>query len=210
MAEAARLAAQPILYSVSAAVSVTDLPRFTASVSRSSRSSRRCSSHYCTNYTHSVHDRPALIASREGRRHNFDRRALSPVEAWYTFYRAPLSRLQPRHRIGVVEGESLAVFDDLPAVYKDVAHRALGRRIDEAADRVVERPHRRMLGIDDHEIRLGAGREPAEMVATERAGTADGRGGEDVGRSHGMSAFGSDSGEDSRCAHLLDQIVREG
>ena len=126
------------------------------------------------------------------------------------FYRAPLSRLQPRHRIGVVEGESLAVFDDLPAVYKDVAHRALGRRIDEAADRVVERPHRRMLGIDDHEIRLGAGREPAEIVATERVGTADGRGGEDVGRGHGMGAFGSDSGEDSRCAHLLDQIVREG
>jgi len=129
------------------------------------------------------------MPARKGRQHNLDRRAFAPIVARHALNRAPLGLFEPRYCAGIVEGERLAVFDDLPAIDKDVAYRPLGRRIDKAADRVVERPHRRVLGVNDHEIGLRARRQPAEIVATECGSAPDGRSSEDVGRGsrHGYS-----------------------
>jgi hypothetical protein len=62
-----------------------------------------------------------------------------------------------------------------------VTDRPLAGRVDHAADGIVKRLHRRMRNVDHHEIGLGVRGDPPEIVAPQRAGAPNRRGGEHVG-----------------------------
>jgi hypothetical protein len=49
-------------------------------------------------------------------------------------------------------------------------YRPLAGRIDEAADRIVKRLHRRVLDVDHYKVGSGAWRDPPEIVAARDGG----------------------------------------
>src|SRR5579883_1286076 len=151
-------------------------------------------------------DRLHLICPR----HQLGDAAARPIELRHLFDGAALRRFEARRGVGIVEGERLAVPHHLSPVDEDLTHGALARGVDEAADRIVKRPHRRMRHIDEDEIGLGAGSEAADILAPQRLGAADRRRVEEVGRAQRMGAAGADARRIGGVSHLFEEIVREG
>src|SRR6516162_8225607 len=79
----------------------------------------------------------------ESRRHDLGGAAPSPVERGHLLDRTALRHLQPGTGVGVIERERLAVAHDLLASDEHMPDRPLAGCIEQAADRIVKRLHRR-------------------------------------------------------------------
>src|SRR6516225_1326889 len=75
--------------------------------------------------------------------------------------------------VGVIERERPAVVHDLLATDEHMPDRPLAGCIEQAADRIVKRLHRRVFDVDHEKICSGARRHPPEIIAAKRAGAAD-------------------------------------
>src|SRR4029077_17504029 len=81
--------------------------------------------------------------------------APGPIEAWHLLDRAALRHFEPSTGLGIVESERLAVAHDLLTADEHMPYRPLAGGIDETADRIVKRLHRRVGVIDHHEAGFG-------------------------------------------------------
>jgi len=109
-----------------------------------------------------------------------------------------------------VEGRHPPVLYHLRAADEHVAHGPIGGDIDEAAQRVAQRSHRRHRGIHHDHVRLGAGRQPPDIVAPQRLRAAQRGGVEDVTGAQIERIAGHDARGIERVAQLLQHVVRVG
>lgn len=127
-----------------------------------------------------------------------------------TFSIARLRHLQPGTGVGVIERERLAVAHDLLAADEHMPDRPLAGCIEQAADRIVKRLHRRVLDVDHEKIGSGARRRPSEIIAAKRAGAADRGGREDIGCTDRVRLAHGHSRQDRGGTQLLDEIMQKG
>src|SRR5262249_56508795 len=111
---------------------------------------------------------------------------------------------------GQVHRRHLSVPHDLLAADEDVADGALGGGIHQAAERVAYRAHRGGRDVDHHEVGLGALLQPANIVALQGGGAAEGGGVEDVAGAEIEGIAGDEARRVERVAQFLQHVVRIG
>ena len=149
---------------------------------------------------------PSVDGKAEGR--DLVRLPLRPVHVRHPLEGPVLPLLQPVERVVLIDREHHAVLHHLLATDEDVAHRPRRSGVDQALERIADRPHRRVPQVDHGEVRLRPRRDAPEVVPAEGPGRTQGRGLEHVLRPQQVDVAARDLRHEARDPHLLDHVVR--
>jgi hypothetical protein len=110
----------------------------------------------------------------------------------------------------LVQADDVAVFHDAAAIDDHLVDVVRGPALHQRLDGIAIGAHAEAAHVDQHDVGLGPRRQPAQVVAAQRAGAAQRDGREDVGGGGHREVALDDLAEVGRPPHLADEIARVG